>query len=855
MSSVALRFALRMLKRDWRAGELRVLIAALVLAAASVGTVGFFADRVKGALTGQANTLLGADLMLSGDRPLPDQFEREALARKLAVTPVLKFNSMVQRSSGDSGAAPNPGANAGATPNADTSTNGESAPALLADVKAVASGYPLRGTLLLVDAAEPDGRPAQGIPSPGETWPDTRLAARLDLRVGDTLAVGEKTLRVTAIVQQDPEVAGGFMALAPRLLMNLADVPATNLMQPGNRATHRLLVAGSDTDAYRTWVQAHLERGQRLESVRDLRPEIRQTLDRAEQFLSLSALVAVMLAAVAVALGASRYLRRHLDAAAMMRCLGAPQRQTLAVFTTQFLVVGLGASLVGTLLALAAQAVLVWLLGGLMSGSLPPPGVVPALMAVGSSMLLLFGFALPPLIALSRVPPLRVLRRDIGMPRRGGILAYALGGATIALLIALQARDLNIAGIMIGGIAGVLVLATLLAALLVTVLRVLPQRGYSWRYGLANLRRRRLGSSLQIAALGLGLMSLLLLTLVRGDLMRNWRASLPPDAPNAFLVNVLPEQAEGVHALLKRDAHVDAALMPMVRGRLVAINDKRLELDKLETEKARRLADREFNLSWSADLPYGNRIMHGRWWSPGESNGFSLEQGIADTLGIKVGDTVTYDIVGNPVKATVTSLRKVDWDSFRVNFFALFPPGVIDAMPRSYIAAIRADSTNNPWLAPLVRDYPNVLVIDVGELIRQVSGIMEKVARAVEFVFLFTLLGGVLVLEAAIASTQDERRYDAAILRTLGASQRQLNAAQVTEFLTLGSLAGLLAAAGATAVGYVLADRVFNIPFAFNPWLWLIGLVGGGVGVAVAGWLGTRSTLRQPPLAVLRQLA
>jgi len=474
---------------------------------------------------------------------------------------------------------------------------------------------------------------------------------------------------------------------------------------------------------------------------------------------------------------------------------------------------------------------------------------------VGSSMLLLFGFALPPLVALSRVPPLRVLRRDIGLPRRGGALAYVLGGATIALLIAVQARDLTIAATMIGGIAGVVIVATALAALLVTVLRLLPQRGYSWRYGLANLRRRRLGSSLQIAALGLGLMSLLLLTLVRGDLMRNWRASLPPDAPNAFLVNVLPEQAAGVQASLKRDAHVDAPLLPMVRGRLVAINDKRLEIDKLDTEKARRLADREFNLSWADAIPYGNRIVGGQWWNSGETGGFSLEQGIATTLGIKVGDTVTYDIVGNPVKATVTSLRKVDWDSFRVNFFALFPPGVIDQLPRTYIAAIRADPANSNWLGPLVRDYPNVLVIDVGELIRQVSSIMEKVARAVEFVFLFTLLGGVLVLEAAIASTQDERRYDAAILRTLGASQRQLNTAQLTEFLTLGSLAGLLAAGGASAVGYVLADRVFNIPFAFNPWLWLIGLVGGGIGVAIAGWLGTRSTLRQPPLAVLRQLA
>ena len=344
---------------------------------------------------------------------------------------------------------------------------------------------------------------------------------------------------------------------------------------------------------------------------------MRQTLERAEQFLNLSALVAVMLAAVAVALGSSRYLRRHLDAAAMMRCLGAQQRQTLMLFAVQFLLVGFAASVVGCVVALAGQAILVWLLGGLLSASLPGPGLGPALIAIGSAMLLLFGFALPPLMALARVPPLRVLRRDIGMPRAGGLLAYVLGGATIAALVAAQANDLTTAGIMLAGIGGVLVAATLLAAGLVTVLRLLPQRGYSWRYGLAN-RRRRLGSSLQIGALGLGLMALLLLTLVRGDLMRNWRASLPPDAPTAFLINVLPDQTDAVRALLKNEAHADAPLFPMVRGRLVAINDKPLDLDRLGNERARRLAEREFNLSWSEAIPRANRVVQGDWWRPGE---------------------------------------------------------------------------------------------------------------------------------------------------------------------------------------------------------------------------------------------
>ena len=824
-----IRLALRMLRRDWRAGELSVLIAALVLAAASVGTVGFFADRVKGALSRQANLLLGADLMVSADRALPPDYAREAQARGLATSPVIRFNSMVQAPGSD---------------------------ALLADVKAVSSGYPLRGAVSLVASGAPEGVPAQRVPGRGEAWIDARLAARLALTEGARLTVGETVLNVTGIVQQDPEVVGGLLSLGPRLLMNIDDVPATNLLQPGNRASYRLLVAGKAIDAYREWALTRLERGQRLESIRDLRPEIRQTLERADSFLGLAALVAVILAAVAVALASSRYLRRHLDAAAMMRCFGAPQRQALALFVIQFLALGIGASVVGTLVALGGQQLLVVLLGAMVRADLPPPGWLPAAASIVTGLALLLGFALPPLVALSRVPPLRVLRRDLGMPRTGGSLAYAIGAATIGALIAWQAQDLKTGAIMIGGIAALLAAAAGAAWLLIVVLRLLPQRGYTWRYGLANLRRRPLGSSLQIGALALGVMALLLLTLVRGDLMRNWRASLPPDAPNAFLINVLPDQVDGVGAVLKRELNIDAALRPMVRGRLVAVNGAPFDTSRLADDRARRLGEREFNLSWSDALPRGNRVVAGQWWQPGATGvdaGASLEDGIAETLGIHIGDTLTYDIVGTRVSAKVTSLRKVDWDSFRVNFFALFAPGVLEPMPKTYIGAVRAGTGNTVWLTKLVREFPNVLVIDVGEILRQVQSIMDQVARAVEFVFLFTLLGGVLVLEAAIAATQDERRYDAAVLRTLGASERQLAAAQVAEFLALGALAGLLAAAGATVTGYVLADRVFQIPFSWNPALWFIGVIGAAACVAVAGWLGTRSTLRQPPLAALRE--
>jgi len=831
----AIKLAFRLLVRDWRAGELRVLAAALVLAVASVGSVSFFADRVKGGLAQQANLLLGADLMVSGDRPLPDAYAEEAQRRGLVVSPAIRFNSMVQ-STASSDAAP-----------------------ILTDVKAVSTGYPLRGAVTLFDPKDPNGHDASGIPARGEAWIDTRLAERLGAKIGDRLTVGDATLRVAAVIQQDPEVVGLTFAAGPKLLLNLEDVPSTRLLQPGNRATWRLMlgerVPGS-LDAYRTWITSELKPGQRVESVRDLRPEVRQTLERAERFLALTALTAVLLAAVAVALTASRYLRRHLDAAAMFRCFGASVGRTLALFVLQFLVLGVVASVAGLVVAFGGQQALVWLMSRTFAGELPPPTWWPALSAFGTGLLLLFGFALPPLVALAKVPPLRVLRRDLPRPRVGGLLAYGAGAAAIGALIAWQAREAQAAAVMLGGVVGLLLLAAGVAWVLLALLKRLPQRGVSWRFGLANLRRRALASSLQIGALALGLMALLLLTVVRGDLMVNWRASLPPDAPNRFLINVLPDQVDAASRLLHQSTGADIVFKPMVRGRLVEINGKTLDTARYEDTRARRLAEREFNLSWADALPKGNRVTQGTFWSPtGPARDvISLEDGIANTLGIHLDDTLTFDVAGTRLSAKVTNLRKVDWDSFRVNFFALFPPGALDNLPTTYIAAFRTPEGSNAWLSSLLQRFPNILAIDVGEILRQVQSIVERVAIAIEFVFLFTLLGGLLVLQAAVASTQDERRFDAAVLRTLGASQRQLRGAQVAEFLLLGALAGVVAAVGATVIGYVLASRVFDIPFNFNPWVWFYGIAGGAIAVTLAGWLGTRSTLRQPPLAILRQL-
>ncbi len=846
MNTLAL--AWRMLLRDLRARELDVLVVAIVLAVASVGTVGFFADRVRSALTREANILMGADAIVSGDRPLPEVFAAQAAQRGLAVSPVVRFGSMVARQGGD--AAP-----------------------MLATVKAVAGNYPLRGAIMVRGgsgdgveggggAVAAVGRVAQGVPPPGVAWPDVRLAERLGLEPGSRITLGDASFAVGEIVVQEPEVAAGLLNSGARVLINAQDLAATHLLQPGNRATFRLMVADDGRAArledYLAFVRESLTPGQRVESVRDVQPEVRQTLERAEKFLALASLVAVMLSAVAIALAATRYLRRHLDSAAILKTLGASRARSFAVFALQFLIVGIVAGALGLLLALAGQALLARVLQAIASAELPPPAAAPGVVAFAVGLATLLGFALPPLVTLAATTPLRVLRRDLPRPRAWGLAAYALGAAVFAALIAWQVRDATMSAVALGGIAALLATSALAAALVIVALKRLPRRGVSWRFGLANLARRPLASSLQVGALAMGLMALLLLTVVRGDLLRNWRASIPADAPNHFIVNVLPDQVREVEASMREVAGKDLPLYPMVRGRLTEVNGKPFDTARFGDTRARRLAEREFNLSALATLPPTNRVVAGAFWSPegGPDAGLSLEEGLAKQLELALGDTLTFDVAGTPLTARVTSLRKVDWDSFQPNFFTLFAPHALDGLPTSYLGAVRVPETPQgaAWVASLVSRNPNVLLIDVGDVLRQVQSIMDQVSRAVEFVFLFTLAGGLLVLQAAIASTQDARRFDAAVLRTLGASRRQLNAAQLAEFVLLGALAGLIAAAGASLTGWALATRVFEVRYSFNGMLWIWAVAGGALAVALAGWLGTRDTLARPPVEVLRAL-
>jgi putative ABC transport system permease protein len=823
--------ALRLLRRDQRAGELLLIGLALTIAVASVTTVGFFADRVHRALSRQANLLLGADLVVVADRPLPPDFEIEARRHNLAVTRMLRFPSMLVRGEKNT----------------------------LASIKVVAAGYPLRGEARIAERPFGPDRRAVSIPASGTVWVDARLFTELDLAIGDRVTLGTAEFAVAAIVTHEPDSEIGFISSGPRAYINEADLATTGLIQPGSRVRYRLQLAGPDgaVDAYREWALPRLEPGQRIEGIRDARPEVRSALDRAEKFLNLAALLSVILAAVAVALSARRFLQRHLDGCAMMRCLGASPGLVMRLYTLHFLLLGITASVLGCAIGLLAQLALSYWLANLASVPLPQPGWLPGLHGVATGLALLLGFALPPLAALGRVPTLRVLRRELGMPRGMGVAGYGLAFVVIAALILWKAHDFALGRLVLGGFVAAMAGAGLITWLLITVLGYLRGGGITWRFGVVNLRRHTFGSIVQIVALAAGIMALLTLTLIRGDLLRAWQTSLPPHAPNRFIVNIQPDQLKPLADFFAAHAVPRPPIFPMVRGRLVQINERRVSSADYEDERARRLIDREFNLSWSDTMQADNDIVSGRWWTPNpvRFDQFSMENGIAETLGARVGDVLTFDIAGQRVAGTVTSLRKVDWDSFNVNFFVVAPPGLLDRYPATYITSFYLPPGRAELLNAMVKTFPNILLIDVAGIMAQVQKMMDQVARAVQFVFLFTLLSGLVVLYAAIAGTQDERLYRATIMRTLGATRKQITRANLAEFASIGALAGVLAAAGANALGVVLAFKVLNLDYGFNGLVWVVGTVCGTVGIAAAGHFGTRGILDVAPLKALQRIA
>jgi len=821
---------LKMLLRDARAGELRVLALALVIAVASVTSVAFFADRVWQALTREANQMLGADVLLASDHPFAPELREEIARRGLPRADGTSFVSMARA--------------------------GEATQ--LAGVKAVSAGYPLRGKLRIAPRLNAEDAETDTIPPPGSVWLDERLSAALGVEVGQRIELGNARFTVGAVLTLEPDRGLSFFNIAPRLLMHLDDLAATGLIQNGSRAHYQLYVAGARaaTEAFERWARPKLGPGQRIESLGNARPEVRAGLDRAQQFLGLSAMLAVILAAVAIALSTRRYTQRHLDGYAVMRCFGALQGRLFALSGWEFVLLGLAACATGCVLGYAGQAVIALWLTDFVAASLPQPGFYPVLQGYAAGMLLLLGFALPPLLQLKNVPAIRVIRREVGVPRQSALVGYALGMGALAALLVWQAGEFKLGATVFGGFAAAFVLFWLAGMGALRLFAALGRSGsVSWRYGLANLRRRARANAVQIVALALSLTVMLLLVFIRGDLLESWRTKLPQDAPNRFVVNIQPEQLQPLAQFLVQNRVAAPSTFPMVRARLTAINGRAVSAADFTDERARRQIDREFNLSFMQTIPPGNQVTGGHWFSADDlaRGSVSVEIWIAERLGIRLGDALSFSGGGANISVPVSSLRKLDWDSMRPNFFFVTTPGALKGFPLSYMSTFRLPEADAKFTSRLTQAFPNLTVIDVSAVMRQVNGVLDQVIRAVQFVFLFALVAGVLVLYAALLSTQDERLQEAALMRALGASRAQLAGAQRAEFLALGLVAGVLASAGATAIGWVLAERVFQFPWQFNAAIWFAGPAAGLACVGLNAWLGARAALNHPPMLALRE--
>ena len=841
----SLQLGLRNLWRDLRSGELNLLFVSVVLAVSALTAVGFFSDRLQAGLWRDARQLLGGDAVVVSDKPTAENFQKKAQALGLKTNATLSFPSMAR---------------------ADDAQGGETK---LVALKAVSEGYPLRGQMSLQNAQsvgdannQASSRLTRDVPQPGQAWVDPALLEVLNLQKGDVIWLGDKSFQISELIEREPDRGAAFMNFAPRVMIHQSDVPATGLIQPASRISYRMAVSGDEAQVnvqqFLKWARAEVDkpevRGVQIESMESGRPEMRQTLDRAEKFLNLVALLAALLCAVAVALAARTFASKHLDACALLRVLGQSQKTLSVAYAFEFLTAGMVASLLGVVLGYGIHHAFIWLLAGLVDAQLPPSSVEPALLGLGMGLTLLLAFGLPPVLQLAKVPAMRVIRRDMGglQPASVGVLLTGLFGFAGALLWA--SRDMKLGLMTVGGFA----VATLLFAgatwLALKLLRKWVPTDTTPRWLLLATRQvmaRPVYAVVQVSALSVGLLALVLLVLLRTDLISSWRKATPVNAPDRFVINVQPDQTQAFQAALKQSGVKGYDWYPMIRGRLVAINGNAVSPLDYTDDRAKRLVDREFNLSARAAKPEHNPVVQGQW-KEGESDAVSVEIGIAKTLGLKMGDRLRFDVGGVISEGRITSLRKVDWGSMRANFFVIYPVDNLPDVPLSYMAAFKTPDVP-AFERNLLQQFPNVTSVDLRATFTQIQNVLDQVVRAVEFLFAFTLMAGLLVLTAAVTSTREERKREFAIMRALGATGRLLSQVQTAELMGVGLLAGFLASLVAELVGWGLARFVFEFEWTASLWVPAAGALTGALLAWIAGWWGLAEVLRQPVSQTLRQ--
>jgi len=892
--STLIGLASRLLWRDWRSGELRLLFLALVMAVTSVSGIALFTDRLEKALLLESANMLAADRVLGSGKVLPDEILNEAQTRGLRTASTLSFTSMAFSDSGN----------------------------MLVSAKAVSDTYPLRGDVIIADAPFIRGAPIQSGPQPGEVWLESRALPALGLEVGDSVYVGEAELTVSKIIIAEPDRSGGGMVdnAGPRLMLHLDDVAKTNVVQLGSRVSYRFLFAADELlalDEFETWVDAEYEGEYRLRDVRDESEEVSEALSRAESFLLLGSLFAVLLAGVAIALTAKRYSERHYDYVAILKTFGCTSPQIGFIYLWIQALLAIVAVVVGSVLGWGVHHIILRALQTVITVELPAAGFEPFVVGAMTAVICLLSFALPPLLALRETPPLRVLRKDISQQKVGANVPYVFGiGGTIGLVY-WYSQDAVLTSVLVVAVASIAILLSGLSFLLLSSSSAVGMRaGSAWKLAMSAARRRRKQNVLQVMVFSVTIMSLLILGLLRTDLIADWQAQLPENTPNHFMMNISQPQIAGIEEFFEENGVQGNAFYPLISARVTKVNgatpDPQEDLnsdaergtlaggggDDAEEESAKgaarvglsvgygqgetnaagagassgkeaseseagdepeegevrgRLSRRQ--VTWAAELPADNRVTGGEWWEANVEPGFvSIEQDYADWLDIELGDVIEFEINAQTVSAEVSSFRSVRWDNMQPNFFIIFSPGTIDHLGATFLSTALMEREQKILLNELVQRFPTIVVIEIDALIEQIQNIIAQVTSAIELISVLVLVCGALVLLACVNATLDERFYENAILRTLGAGKRLIMTSLLIEFASIGLMAGLVATLGAEASLYYLQEQVFEQEFALHYWVWLAGPLAGMIIIGGLGVNSTRGVVNISPLNVLRRL-
>jgi len=822
--------AIRLLWRDGRAGELTILVLALIIAVTSSTAITLFADRLQRTMTNQAAEFLAADLVVESSSAIPEAWQAKASELQLSQAQTVEFPSVLI----------------------------EHEELLLASIKAVTSSYPLRGYLKTTTADYSTEITVNKGPEPGTVWVEKRILPALKINIGDKLTVGEKALTITQIITYEPDKRGDFYSFSPRVMINQADLQATGVLQPGTRVKNFYQYSSGNSEAlsqFKQWLKPQITPAQRLMDIHDDRPELGSALSRAERYLGLSSIVVIIIAGVAIAMATRRYTERHFNTTAILRCLGCKQNDILWLYGGQFVLLGLSASAVGCLLGWGAQEALFYLLKDLLPKQLAQPGLLATFIGFIIGMVTLLGFAVPPLLRLKQVSPLRVLRRELEPLPSSAWLIYGLALAVISGLIWRYTGDLKMTGTIIGvGALALLVLGGLIAGLLLSSRKLLPHLNLTWRFALQGLSRNYGASLSQILAFSITLVAMVLSFTVRNDLLNDWQNQLPQNAPNHFALNIFPEQQAAFHEELQQQQITGSQFYPVVRGRLVDINNAPVQQRVSKDTQGENATRRELSLTWTTGLPEDNKIIDGQWWQASQTGQVSVEAKLADSLKIKVGDQLKFTIGSEQVQATVANIRSLQWDTMKPNFYMIFSPGTLEAYPATYLTSFYLPDAQKNLLNTLVKKYPNTTVLEVDLILKQFKTILEQLTQAITYLLYFALAAGFTVLFAAVYATLDSRIQEGALMRTLGSTRGFLTKVHVIEFALLGLISGLLATMLSEAILFALYTQVMNMNYRPSPGLWLVVPSIGALAVGLAGCWGVRDVLNKPPLNVLRNL-